>query len=80
MQAAMAAKLATSTSVILIITPSASPKRSLVFMSFSRSGTLVRSSNVSPLRTQREDPEVVVLEVYRAEESLAETNHNSENA
>ena len=53
-QAAMAANPATGTSEIPIIdltTPFASPQKSRgpVFMSFSRSGTLVRSSIVNPL-------------------------------
>src|SRR5438045_2657718 len=81
--------------IIDLTTPSASPQpsRGPVFMFFSRSGTLFRSaivsplrsstiqsSNVSLLRTQREDPEVVVLELFSAVEGLAETNRISENA
>ena len=92
-QAAIAAIPGIGTSEIPIIdltTPATSPQQSQgpVFMSFSRSGTLVqssiisplRSSNVNLLRTQREDSDIIVLEVCRAEEGLAKTNPNSENA
>ena len=83
--------------VINITTPNPSPQRPRgpVFMSFSSSGALVRSSivnplrssnisptrssNVSPLRTQREDSDIIVLEVCRAEEGLTDMNPNLEN-
>jgi hypothetical protein len=116
-QAAMATNPFTSTSEIPVIdltTPMSSPQRPRgpVFMSFSSSGALIRSSIVSPIRssnintirssivgpirssnistirspnasllcTQREESDIVVLEVCRAEEGLAETNRSSENA
>ena len=78
-------------SVIDLTTPNPSPQRPRgpVIMSFSSSGALVRSS-VSPIRSSnistirssnvtslhREDTDIVVLEVCRAEDGLADANRN----
>lgn len=92
-QAATAANLATDIPeipIIDLITPSVSPQqpRGPVLMSFSSSGALIRSSNISPIRSsnvsllrrQREDSEIVVLEVCSAEEGSAGANRMLENA
>jgi hypothetical protein len=76
--------------IVDLMTSTTSPQRSQgpVFLSFSSSGAIVRSSNINPLRRQgeesaqqqREDSEIIVLETWSTDGVLAEANSASENA
>ncbi len=81
-----------SVAAIDLTIPTISPQRSgPIFMSFSRSGAMIRRSDISPVRIQqREEPvrrrrreeeeEVVVLEMWSEDEVLAEGNTASDDA
>jgi hypothetical protein len=80
--ATLASARVSKSSIIDLTTSNTSSRRPQgpIFMSFSNSGAVVRSSNISPLRQQGEDPEIVVLEAWSTEDVSAESNSPSENA